>query len=83
MVKSNGMNCPRPFYQGDLIRSTHERMVKMKTVRISDETYDMARGFLARSLEVEMLHGRVEEWDETNCALLRALIELETHVVKA
>lgn len=50
----------------------------MVTVRMTDETYAMIRRMLAVSLDAEMLHGKVEDWDECNCGTLRALLELNS-----
>ncbi len=50
----------------------------MVTVRITEETYAILRRMLAASLDAEMLHGKVMEWDEVNCSTLRALLELNS-----
>lgn len=52
----------------------------MVTVRMTDETYAMIRRQIATMLECEMLHGKVQEWDEENEKVLRALLEFNTQV---
>jgi len=51
----------------------------MVTVRMTDETYAILIRQLASNLDCQMLHGKVEDWDETNCSTLRALLELNIH----
>lgn len=52
----------------------------MVTVRMSDDTYALIRRMVASSLDAEMLHGKVLEWDDINCDTLRALVELNFRV---
>lgn len=53
----------------------------MVNVRISEDSYHVIRSFLANTLEGEMLHGRVEEWDSENELIFKALVELNAHAV--
>lgn len=52
----------------------------MVKIMVSDESYVQLVRMVAQTLESEMLHGKVEKWDDENCKTLRTLLELNMNI---
>lgn len=48
----------------------------MKTVTISERTYELLCSLVADYLRNEMLNGKIDDWNELNCDAFNALVEL-------